>query len=286
MKLQQILESLSSIVYHYSKLQNAIKIIDNGYFLLSNSLGDEIEGGIAPSGYNYYLSTTRSKLGIFHTNAYKMHGGVLFVLDGEYYKNNFKAKPVSYWGGRIPLGGDEAEDRIFSKTNKLPIDGIKEVHVLITSDKSKIDSYQFLINCKKHNIITFVYNNEKDWLLQNKNKTIPVSSLKTTSSETKSPPFKERNSSNQLSLWVELLFKKKVDDLSPRAKEIILNFNNPYTYNKLVMDMGYGRKQYDVEYPLAVKIIDFMNKNKLKTIKELFDNVRDKWKTITDNKKE
>jgi hypothetical protein len=49
--------------------------------------------------------------------------------------------------------------------------------------------------------------------------------------------------------------------------------------------MGYGRKQYDVEYPLAVKIIDFMNKNKLKTIRDLFDNVKDKWKTIINNKK-
>jgi hypothetical protein len=113
MKLQQLLEALSSIVYHATTLDSAFNIIKDGKFILSNSIGNRIEAKHAPDGYPYYLSTTRSKTGAYHSGGdYK----VVFVLDGNFYNQHHKSNPVSYWGGRAKHR-DEAEDRIFSKTN-------------------------------------------------------------------------------------------------------------------------------------------------------------------------
>ena len=122
-------EGLSKVIYHYVHLEDAIEILKTGKFDLDIALGNSDEEKFAPKGHQYFLSTTRTRLGSFH--ATPRHGGVIFELDGSYYANKYKAKPVDFFALDTNKRNTEAEDRIFSKTPTLSIDGVKNLHMFI-----------------------------------------------------------------------------------------------------------------------------------------------------------
>ena len=113
-------ETLSRIVYHYTTLWPAAKILSSGEFALSSSLGS-VELQYAPEGHPYFLSTTRTKTGGYHNHVGSQ--AVMFVLDGDYYNTKYPSKPIDYWGNRSPDNAygrkHEAEDRLFSKEQML-----------------------------------------------------------------------------------------------------------------------------------------------------------------------
>jgi len=58
MKITEILaESLSKVVFHYTNILAALKILRSGNFKLSSALGS-IEEKTMPKGYYYFLSNT------------------------------------------------------------------------------------------------------------------------------------------------------------------------------------------------------------------------------------
>jgi len=307
MKLQQILESLSSIVYHYTSIDSAYKIIKDGAFTLTNSIGSS-EASYTPSNQHYFLSTTRSVTGAYHHRETKNHPyGVMLVLDGDYYNNSFKSKPVSYWGHRTGSGA-ELEDRLFSKTNKLSISGVKEAHILFSPDHSAREHFsddiesilrKIILECNRKNIKTFFYTDKNSWLLLDKNKTAKPSEIIGYEGNTK--PFREtkpmsaflyKKRINDLTYWSELVFKKDTSELSIGANKILTNilssqrFQNEYNnFELLWSNNSEAKTSHPHNLDMIANITKYMNDHKFKTLKSLFDNVRDKWKTITDNKK-
>ena len=126
-----ITEAVSSVVYHYTNLDAAARILTSGEFALSSTLGS-IEEKFAPKGYPYFLSTTRTRRGGYHSNAIG-DGAAMFNLDGNYYNQRYKGGPIDYWGDRHNDYGRtaEAEDRIFSKEPTMPAGGITSVHIFV-----------------------------------------------------------------------------------------------------------------------------------------------------------
>lgn len=284
-------ERVSSIVYHYTPLGPANNILSTGNFELSSSLGST-EQQYQPKGYPYFLSTTRTRRGGYHSNTLGSTG-VLFVLDGDWYNRHYKSASVDYYRDRNPhragsVGGSgESEDRIFSKEPKISIGGVKQVHVYVNPEKAtdniKAKARQVLILAKKLNIPTYFYTDPQAWLNFDKRNLGDVKVL------TGQEYFSGRTSTHKgfLNPWIQVMSAKNVNQLDRKAREIwySLVFTDINRLDDsargLSTDMSNARKPGNgVDREHLIKIIDFMRQNKLNTIPELVKFLAKKWKDI------
>ena len=67
MRYIEIYEAVSSRIFHYTRVHIALKILTSGEFELASTVGDDAESHYAPKGYPYFLSTTRTRFGGYHT---------------------------------------------------------------------------------------------------------------------------------------------------------------------------------------------------------------------------
>jgi hypothetical protein len=279
-----ITEGLSSVVYHYTSMSAAKNILETGNFELSSSLGS-VEQQYAPKGYPYFLSTSRTRHGGYHTNVVGRQG-VIFVMDGRWYSSKYPAQPLDYWkerGNLLPGRKSEAEDRIFSKEHTISIGGVKEIHVYANTadditDTVKARARQVLLLAKKMNIPAYFYTDPKAWLNFDKRNLGDISTL------TGQQYLGRRVSVHKgyLHPWLQLMFAKNKEQLDKEAKNIMYDLN--YTYDlesqtrRLAIDMGNARKpDSGPDRENAVKIIRFMQQNKINTLRELVDYLKEKW---------
>ena len=96
MRAHEFLTEATDELYHYTNIGPALKILISGQFLLSQVHGS-VEKQYAPAGYDYFLSTTRSRVGGYHH--YVGDSAVMFVLDGRKLSHNHPIKPIDYWAG-------------------------------------------------------------------------------------------------------------------------------------------------------------------------------------------
>ena len=152
MREENITEGATDILYHYTGTSSAAKIFQDGAFKLSRTTGNPSEESYAPPGYPYFLSTSRSKTGDYHR--WVGTGGVMFVLDGQWFSQRYPVKPIDYWERSWQFSPDrtrEAEDRVFSKESEIPLGGVTAVHVLLKEqDESRSPlTRTILIQAKK-----------------------------------------------------------------------------------------------------------------------------------------
>jgi len=292
MKITDILlENLSSIVYHYTRLDAASKILNTGEFELSSTLGS-VEEQYAPKGYHYFLSTTRTVLGGYHSTIGS--DAVLFVLDGNWYNQRYPAGPVDYWLNRNPSvyfhRQHEAEDRLFAKSPTIPITGVSSIHVYLSDDpkERQYNEYmgararQVIMSAKKRSIPVYVYHDKEAWRLLNKRKSVPISNNPTL----KGPiPYSKRTPRKKSYIypWIELITKTSSDQLSKDAKS--LQYSLKYTYDNLDAAKGLANNLSNARKPSAgqdredaVKIISYMRQNGLNNIGEFVESIAAKWK--------
>jgi hypothetical protein len=291
MNIKEILiEAATSVVYHYSSVYNADKILKDGAFRLSSTVGNRSEAGYAPKGYPYFLSTTRSKVGDYHR--YVGSGGVMFVLDGNWLSSRYPVKPIDYWNRAWQHSPDrtrEAEDRVFSKQASIPIDCVTAIHVFLEGqeDRHSARVRGILLQAKKLGIRTYLYNDMAAWRLQDTRKALTIGKDTTslrgpTSTGYSTRPVRGINGYGASSLlkWIELI-RKQPGVGQPLSKDADkLRYNLQYygdMGNQLGNDLSNARKPDASDYQLAVKMTDFMNKNNL-DVPKLTDLLKAKWK--------
>lgn len=280
MNLQQIFEGLSPVVYHYTSIYRTISIIENNSFNLSTSFGTDAEGWLAQKNKIYYLSTTRHKLGGYHL----MGGmqGVMLNLDGTKLSTRYSGDPVDYWGPEFrkldPAKG-EAEDRIYHTKPTIPnaVDYIKEVHFYIKATELDDENTQrrtrkLLVSLKRNNIPHYFYNNHRDWLLQNKNKSMKFPIQKTT------PPvpgyYRKRRGFGE---YIELFKKDSVDQLSRHGLRVYNYLYNQHDFiSQLKTDIHNDKSA--VEESGLQTLLDIFKQNNLTSANKVFDYLYDKWK--------
>lgn len=312
-----ITEGASSVLYHKTSIYAALTIIKNGEFQMSSTVGNPTEEALAPKGYPYYLSATRTKVGDYHR--WVGSSAAMFVLDGNRISNNYRVEPVDYWYtdsrniknefGQYPKWNEvnpeykksgwqhspertrESEDRIFGKTNTLSTDCVREIHVLIAEqdDRHSETARQLLIAAKTSGIATYLYNDAKAWRLQDTRKSItPGEAAELLRGHRREPPYMKRPNRGQgrgddaygrsnLLMWIELIKKKPGMPLSKGADKI--RYNLQYygdMSGQLKNDFFNAKKPDSPEYPLVVKLGDYLNKNNL-TINDLTDRLKTKW---------
>jgi hypothetical protein len=95
MRQQNLFERASPVLYHYTSAYNALDIIRNNRFQLAISIGSPSEAKLAPPGYNYFISFTRTLTGDYHRWA--SNGAVMLNIDGTWFNGRYPVKPVDYW---------------------------------------------------------------------------------------------------------------------------------------------------------------------------------------------
>lgn len=286
-------ESLSRIVYHYTGILSALKIVTSNKFELSSALGSA-EEQYALKGYPYFLSTTRTKLGGYHKHIGNI--AVMFELNGDYYNRHYPSKSVDYWLNRNPSQSyhkpHEAEDRIFSKEPSIPANGIMAVYVYVspdTSDEAKANARHLLIASKKRGLKTYFYTDVDSWKMLDKRpeKQGDISML--TGKERTS----RYNSTHKgyLLPWIELIRNTEKSKLSKKANDLRYGLvYDRYTYHNdrymsgtagLNTELSNARKPTaGVDRKHLINIINFMRQNRFSTVNDFVKFIADKWKTI------
>jgi len=279
-----IAEGATDILYHYTGINSALKILTNGEFELSSVTGNPSEEKYAPPGYPYFLSTTRSRVGDYHR--WVGTGAVMFVLDGQWFQQRYPVKPVDYWERSwLHSGGSrsrESEDRVFSRDPTIATGGVKMIHVLLKEqhENRSPEVRKLLILAKRLDIPAYLYDDEQAWRLQDTRKAITVGQA--------APLLKGQDPSPRsygrkyLSKWLELIYKKSSDELSKEADR--LAYNMKYyaldDFHSLNVDMSNARKPGSSDHDQAVKIIGYMRANRMTTLRQLLTHLGDKWKAI------
>lgn len=296
MRLMDLFEGASDVLYHYTSIHAAAKILTQGKFELSSTIGS-IEEKYAPPGYPYFLSCTRTKVGGYHQMI--GHSAVMFNLDGRWVNSRYKAGPVDYWGDRGQIAGygkdSEAEDRIFSKDPTMPVGGVTAVHVYMEpmTEKDRKSwgtaapalARKVLLAAKKNGIPAFLYEDKEAWRMQDTRKAVPITKRETLSGQ--EVTGRGGRTSSWLDPWLELIHKTATNQMSKKAQHLAysLAYDSHYymdsTIKSLENDFSNARKpNAGPDREVAVKIIDWMKKNRLNNLRQFVDALAAKWKPI------
>lgn len=284
---EELNEGVSSVLYHYTKLNAAVKIVNDNQFVLTSSIGNKSEEKLMPNGYSYYLSTTRTKMGGYHKSPY--NGEVMFNLDGDWYNKRYKGSPVDYWQDKNNDYGraHEAEDRLFSREPTIPGDGITSIHVYLTLDKdikhygSEIKTLFML--AKTRNIPIFLYSDPKAWVNQDQRKVISISSILPALKDHKKEVGRMYRGSNfnTIKNVLELIYKNSTSQLSKDADKLAYNLlMYSDTFSGIEADMFNARKPSSTDRPYLDNLIKAMKANGWANTTVMGAELKDKWAAI------
>ena len=279
-----LIEGATDTLFHYTAIERALKILSAGEFQLSSVMGNRSEEQYAPKGYPYFLSTTRSRVGDYHR--YVGNGGVMFVLDGRWFEQRYPVKPIDYWD-RSWLHSDgtrtrESEDRVFSKDDTIPTTGVRKIHVLLKEQHEyrSPEVRKLLILAKRLGIPAYLYTNEQAWRLQDERRAVGVKQAANVLKGQE--PSRRTYGRKYLSKWLELMNKKATSELSKEADKLRYNMQY-YSHDglhNLDNDMSNARKPDAGDHDQAVEIIKYMRANKMTSLQQVVDALRDKWMKI------
>jgi len=279
----QLGEAASPVLFHYTgSVGAALNILKNNEFMLSISTGS-VEDQYAPKGYNYFLSTTRSKVGGYH----EFTGGtaVMFNLDGNWFNRRYPVKAIDYWAGFDKQKHSESEDRVFSREPTIPADAITAVHILLkeAGEFASPTTRQLMIVAKKRGLPTYLYSDENAWKLQDTKRAIPVSKAQDLiRGQKKTGYISTFNGKKYLEPWLELIFKKSRSELSKEANKLRYSLTY-WNGGQFADDLGLrneitnARKPGNSGYEAATKIIAAMRKIGASDVKGLLTFLHKKW---------
>lgn len=283
MILTDLFESLSRVAYHYTNAAAAAKILQAGEFQLSSVLGS-IEQQYAPKGKLYFLSTTRTRRGGYHD--YIGGSAVMFVLDGNWFNQRYQSHAVDYWENRDPKKVShkphEAEDRVFAQDPVIPINGVSAVHILVKPDSDHGSwARKALIAAKQRGIPAYFYEDETAWRNLDTRKAVPITDRPTLRGQERLRRGYDRK--GYMQPWLELITATDQKQLS-QAADRLRNSIVYYQYDRqnaasgLKNDLSNARKPNSgADREIAVKMIRFMQQNRLNTVDDLVDFLAKKW---------
>ncbi len=278
---EALTEGATPVLYHYTHTGNLGKILANNEFSLATSLGTGAESPHDVKGAPYYLSTTRSKTGAYHQSPGNY--SAMLVLDGQALAQNYKVKPVDYWGQGF--GQSEDEDRVYSREQTIPNASkyIKEIHILtemkdfpgFSGDQTRRGLRKALIDGKKLGVPMYLYRDRKAWILQDKRKALPVSQAldKPQEPEKRWPSMKK---TNWFKPWLELYYQNTAEKLSQDATRLLKNLRYD-DYNGQVTRRLLNDVHNDKRSPNVAALVKVMKKHRLNTVADYTGLLKQKW---------
>ena len=286
MFVHDLFERASSVLFHYTTIPAALKILKSGNFELASVVGNRSEEQYAPKGRPFFLSLTRSVTGDYHR--FVGSSGVMFKLNGDWFNHNYVVKPIDYWE-RAWLHSDgtrsrESEDRVFSTEPTIPNKAIESIHVLLKEQHEyrSPETRQLILSAKQQGFPIFLYTDEAAWRLLD---TRHAKSLSQAQDVLKgaTPAGYSRKPTDYVKPWIELLTKNNVQHLSDRAQRLLKNiryYSRPNEDNNLAVDLSNGRKPNSSDRASVVEIIKYMQANRIKSTVDLKNALQAKWDKI------
>lgn len=242
----------------------------------------------------YFLSTTRSRVGDFHRTPTK--NAVLFTLNGDWLNQHYLVKPIDYyermWIHNPGERGRESEDRVYSKSSKLPIvPVVKSIDMYLGYDLKSDDRDQYrdsearrIITAADHlGIPVNFYQTKQSWMTRNPRYKLTLDQvLKRFTPEPEPSEPREGYRSRNLQGWLELFDKHSTAELSKDARDVRYNYVL-YSWDREPVGLRndlHNARPGQSDYPDAVKLIDLMVKNRIKSTKDLVDFLKQKWGKI------
>ena len=236
MILKELFESVSSTVYHFTSIPAAAEILASGNFRLTASSGTKTERDLA-RGREYYLSTTRSKVGDYTLHQFHKDG-LVFELNGDWFNQRYRGGPVDYWGGNkgryygqgIKGRYSEMEDRVFSNEPyisfpKNPKDLIKSIHILWAWKPNETQNNKWLrtvlIRAKQMGIPHYIYEDEQEFVLQDTRRAIKIDVNKLVNPD--APKFGDnypRTEKDWFKGYREIYYAKDKESLTKEGKRV------------------------------------------------------------------
>jgi hypothetical protein len=296
MFISQLTESVSSVVYHFTRLFNAAEILKNNQFRLTASPGTDSERALQKGNKPYYLSTTRSRVGDYTLHNFYTDG-VVFVLNGDWFNERYRGGPVDYWAGSKLQSNDtglkgrykEMEDRVFSDEAyiafpKDPKRLIKAVHILFKKDSDTRRNQSMrtiLTRVKQMGIPHYVYDDDAAFVLQDTRKAIPVDSafIAQISQQDPNKPWPARQPTDWLKGWREIYYAKDKDSLTKdgkRTADKVMHYAKD-AYSGLSADIHNVKAKGD---PGLIKLIKIFRKMGINNSRQYVDAMRAKWEPI------
>lgn len=306
MKIKQLTEGISSILYHATSLDVASKIISQDEFRLTTTYANTSELS-AGSKKLFFLSTTRSKSGGYTVASTAPHdaGNVVLVLDGQALSHNYTGDPVEFWGREflnISPAKDEMEDRVYNDEPTIPNASryIKAIHILF-KDKLNQRARNALLVLKRSGIPVWLYQDQKAYLLQvtSRAKSISDFTLEPAEPGSKWSPVdrnayekqkrrrekkqggtKEQNSlSHGMARWIKLMVTpvEQYDSLGQGMQSFIsrlqYKFQNDDAKRSLEADLHNEKSN-----PYWInKLHPIMKRNRLRSASDILDFITKRW---------
>ena len=104
-------ENISSICFHFTGLDNFVKIIKSDRFILKTNAVSKSEHWNQPKR-RFFMSVTRASNPYIGYNSWVSNGFVRLTLDGDLLSNNYRGKPVNFfrWPDKYnTIDGDDSD---------------------------------------------------------------------------------------------------------------------------------------------------------------------------------
>lgn len=168
---------------------------------------------------------------------------------------------------------------------------VTELHVLLQYQRDNWSEVvrQLLIAAKTRGIKTYLYNDEKAWRLQDTRRALKAADYKSLLKGHRTDPLwpkrpvrgqgKSHYGRSHILDWIELVMKQPGQPLSKSADKIRydLQYYGDST-TQLKNDFFNAKRPDDPEYPLVIKLGNYMTKNNL-DFRSLADKLKQKWAT-------
>ena len=229
-------EGLSPVLYHATQLQNAVNILRDNTFNLTNAVGLKAERGI--QNKFYFISFARSLTSGYSYFENPQKGLVYFKIDGDKLGNRYKGLPVDYWSSPIETERSlirqksmENEDRVISDSPEIPNASsyIQEIYVYVGESEGVKDmdkdsptfnkwiftesladltdfmrSYirKLILLAKSYEIPIYMYWKKTDLIMNNKDNAVNLQDLDLSGSYNMASTWVSRTP-----VWITLLYK-------------------------------------------------------------------------------
>jgi len=278
MKVTEIFEGISQLLYHSTTFKNALSIIQSDKFMLTPDIANKAEQKFRQRGKIYYLSASRIPTGKFQRSM-----PITFDLDGKVLAHNHSGTQVNYFDNPKD---SENEDRVFS--NSPYIDNamkyVTSIHIDISDiERNHTESIfrKILLELFKIKTPLFVYQNKKDYDLKLRSRALYkkddiVSYMNMDNLPSPSPKNatqKDYKGEQEIKILLELYHTESKDKLSKKAfRELsILNHTNDYQYIEGLIDTFKKGGYKGNSRTLIEKLIKIIQKERLGNIESFID---------------
>lgn len=177
------------------------------------------------------------------------------------------------------------EDRLFTDKESIPfMNYVEEITVLVATEYGTHENpYVLPIYklAKQYDIPVYVYNNNKDWIGNNKKNALSFEEIKTFRGEMKKHPRIRSARQSTITSLIELFYKKSESELSKHSKEALRSMKyDDFTKSVMIDIQNETGMNSNGSTESVRKLITVMKQNGYRKLEDFINDIKSKWEII------